>query len=157
MNSVATIKSGSASSILVWPLFLLLCMIGIAAAVRRIVVLMAPQVVAGGSQMNLLDVAFISRKALTLWHIRRKHFRGIIHRERYQPFIVFVLVLLVFFLRMFRLLFFWRGNIFNDQLGFARGHRWDFCEGRVILVSLERASPNRHPIHFFAAGRVHLN
>jgi hypothetical protein len=63
-------------------------MIGIAAAVRRIVVLMAPQVVAGGSQMNLLDVAFISRKALTLWHI--------------IPALLFVLLLPAWFLRAVR-------------------------------------------------------
>ena len=85
MNSVGTVKSGSASSILLWPLFLLLCMIGIAAAVRRIVVLMAPQVVAGGSQMNLLDVSFVSRKVLTLCHI--------------VPALLFVLLLPAWFLR----------------------------------------------------------
>jgi Predicted membrane protein (DUF2306) len=85
MNSVGTVKSGSASSILLWPLFLLLCMIGIAAAVRRIVVLMAPQVVLGGSQMNLLDVSFVSRKVLTLCHI--------------VPALLFVLLLPAWFLR----------------------------------------------------------
>jgi Predicted membrane protein (DUF2306) len=85
MNSVGTVKSGSASSILLWPLFLLLCMIGIAAAVRRIVVLMAPQVVALGSQMNLLDVSFVSRKVLTLCHI--------------VPALLFVLLLPAWFLR----------------------------------------------------------
>jgi Predicted membrane protein (DUF2306) len=84
MNSVGTVKSGSASSILLWPLFLLLCMIGIAAAVRRIVVLMAPQVVVGGSQMNLLDVSFVSRKVLTLCHI--------------VPALLFVLLLPAWFL-----------------------------------------------------------
>src|ERR1700678_4558729 len=68
-DSVGTVKSGSASSILVWPLLLLLCMIGIAAAGRRIVVLMGPQPVTGVSPMNILDVAFASRKVLTLCHI----------------------------------------------------------------------------------------
>lgn len=68
-DSAGTVKSGSAPSILLWPLFLLLCMIGIAAAVRRVVVLILPQAVAGGSQINILDVAFASRKVLTLCHI----------------------------------------------------------------------------------------
>jgi hypothetical protein len=85
MNSVGTVKSGSASSILLWPLFLLLCMIGIAAAVRRIVVLLAPQAVAGPPQMNILDVAFASRKELTLCHI--------------VPALLFVLLLPAWFLR----------------------------------------------------------
>jgi hypothetical protein len=87
-DSVGTVKSDSASPILLWPLFLLLCMIGIAAAVRRIVVLMAPQAVAGPPQMNILDVAFASRKVLTLCHI--------------VPALLFVLLLPVWFLRAVR-------------------------------------------------------
>src|ERR1700722_3951168 len=87
-DSVGTVKSDSASPILLWPLFLLLCMIGIAAAVRRIVVLMAPQAVAGPPQMNILDVAFASRKVLTLCHI--------------VPALLFVLLLPAWFLRSVR-------------------------------------------------------
>jgi Predicted membrane protein (DUF2306) len=87
-DSVATVKSGSASSILVWPLFLLLCMIGTGAAVRRIVVLITPQAGAAGAQMNILDVAFASRKVLTLCHI--------------VPALLFVFLLPAWFLRSVR-------------------------------------------------------
>jgi hypothetical protein len=78
----------TASPILLWPLFLLLCMIGTAAAVRRIVVLLTPQAVAGGSQMNLMDVAFASRKVLTLCHI--------------VPALLFVLLVAAWFLASVR-------------------------------------------------------
>jgi Predicted membrane protein (DUF2306) len=87
-DSVATVKSGSASSILLWPLFLLLCLIGTGAAVRRIVVLITPQAGAAGSQMNILDAAFASRKMLTLCHI--------------VPALLFVLLLPAWFLRRVR-------------------------------------------------------
>jgi hypothetical protein len=78
----------TAPPILLWPLFLLLCMIGTAAAVRRIVVLLTPQAVAGGSQMNLMDVAFASRKVLTLCHI--------------VPALLFVLLVAAWFLASVR-------------------------------------------------------
>lgn len=80
--------SRSASSILLWPVFLLLCVIGIGAAIRRIVVLIAPQVVAGGSQRNILDVAFASRRVLTPCHI--------------VPALLFVLLLPAWFLASVR-------------------------------------------------------
>jgi uncharacterized membrane protein YozB (DUF420 family) len=46
-----------------------LCVIGAAAAVRRIVVLIAPPAVERVAQMAALDLDFASHKALTLWHI----------------------------------------------------------------------------------------
>jgi Predicted membrane protein (DUF2306) len=88
-NGVAgTVKSRSASSILLWPPFLLLCMIGAGAAVRRIVVLVTPQAAVRVSQANVLDVTFASRKLLTLGHI--------------IPALLFVLLLPMWFLRSVR-------------------------------------------------------
>jgi hypothetical protein len=63
-------KPTSAASPLVWVLFVLLCLIGAGAAMRRIVVLMAPPPVqANSSPAGALDSDFASRKVLTLCHI----------------------------------------------------------------------------------------
>lgn len=77
-----------AASKLVWTLFLLLCAIAIAAAVRRIVVLAIPPLTAPTPQMALLDAAFVSRKVLTLCHI--------------VPALLFVTLLPAWFLRRVR-------------------------------------------------------
>ncbi len=59
----------SASSPLVWTLFLLLCVIGAGAAIRRITVLISPLATVRAPQMSNLDADFASRRALTLFHI----------------------------------------------------------------------------------------
>jgi Predicted membrane protein (DUF2306) len=84
-EAVRTVKSRSASSVLLWPPFLLLCVIGAAAAIRRIVVLIAPQAAVRVSQANVLDLDFASRKLLTLCHI--------------IPALLFVLLLPMWFMR----------------------------------------------------------
>lgn len=66
----------------------MLCAIAAAAAVRRIVVLILPPVVARVPEMAALDAAFASRKALTLCHI--------------VPALLFVAVLPLWFLRRVR-------------------------------------------------------
>jgi hypothetical protein len=64
-----TYRDAANASGWVWAPFLLLCVIGAAAAVRRIVVLILPPAVERVPQMAALDAGFGARKALTLWHI----------------------------------------------------------------------------------------
>lgn len=91
-ESTQTAQSTSALSILLWPVFLMLCVIGAGAAVRRIVVLLAPPPVAPVSapvsQFNSLDAAFASRNVLTLCHI--------------IPALLFITLLPVWFLKSAR-------------------------------------------------------
>jgi hypothetical protein len=62
-------KPASAASPLVWVLFVLLCLIGAGAAMRRVVVLIAPAAQVNPSPAGALDSDFASRKVLTLCHI----------------------------------------------------------------------------------------
>ena len=82
------VTSASGSSILVWTIFLLLCLIGAGAAVRRIVVLILPPALSRAPQFDALDAAFLSRKLLTLCHI--------------VPALLFVTVLPAWFLQRVR-------------------------------------------------------
>lgn len=82
-----TVKAGSGYSTLFWTVFLLLCFIATAAAVRRIVVLIAP-IPAPTAQIGAMDAAFASRKVLTLCHI--------------VPALAFVLLMPAWFLRRVR-------------------------------------------------------
>src|SRR5665213_661163 len=78
----------SRASRLVWVVFLLLCAIAAAAAVRRIVVLIVPPVIERAPRFAALDMAFASRKILTLCHI--------------VPALLFVLLLPAWFSRRVR-------------------------------------------------------
>ena len=82
------VKSSPGSSALVWTLFLLLCVIGAGAAIRRISVLIAPPAIVRVPQTAVLDGAFASRKALTLAHI--------------VPALLFVTILPAWFMRSVR-------------------------------------------------------
>ena len=62
-------KSASTTSPLVWVLFVLLCVIGAAAAARRITVLIAPSTQVNVSPTAALDADFASRRVLTLCHL----------------------------------------------------------------------------------------
>jgi hypothetical protein len=65
----ATAKDAPATSFRIWAAVLVLCVIGAGAAVRRIIVLIVPPVLARVPELNALDAAFAEHKALTLWHI----------------------------------------------------------------------------------------
>jgi hypothetical protein len=89
MNATTqAVKSSSTSSIVLWPVFLLLCLIGAGVAVRRIAVLIWPPATPRASQFGALDAAFASRDLLTLCHV--------------VPALLFILLLPVWFLKAAR-------------------------------------------------------
>lgn len=63
------IAAAPPASRLVWSVFLLLCAIAAAVAVRRIAVLVVPPVLQRAPAFAALDMSFASRKVLTLFHI----------------------------------------------------------------------------------------
>ena len=73
---------------LVWTLFILLCLIAAAAAIRRISMFITPPAVQRAPQLVALDASFASRKALTLAHI--------------VPALIFVVLLPAWFSRRVR-------------------------------------------------------
>jgi hypothetical protein len=87
-NSALTHNSNPPASALIWTPFLLLCLIAVAAAIRRIAVLVLPPGGAVLPQLQTLDAAFAARKFLTLAHI--------------VPALAFVLILPAWFSRRVR-------------------------------------------------------
>jgi hypothetical protein len=81
----STVKSAPRPSFLLWTVFLLLCVIGAGAVVRRLAVLIAPPAI---TRTPALDAVFASRQALTLCHI--------------VPALLFVTLLPVWFLQWTR-------------------------------------------------------
>jgi hypothetical protein len=70
MNEETRITGSSArQSPLIWALFLLLCAIGAAAAIRRIAALITPPTAARVPELASLDNTFAAHTALTLCHI----------------------------------------------------------------------------------------
>lgn len=68
-DPLGAVKSGRKTSPLIWAVFLLLCAIAAGAAIRRILVFIAPPAVARAQNLQALDNAFALRKGLTLFHI----------------------------------------------------------------------------------------
>jgi Predicted membrane protein (DUF2306) len=68
-DHMSALKSSRNVSPLVWAAFLLLCTIAGGAAIRRILVLIAPPTLVRAQNLQALDDVFAARKGLTLFHI----------------------------------------------------------------------------------------
>lgn len=87
-SSITTRNQDLPASGLIWTPFLVLCLIGAAAALRRILVLLLPPTTAGPAPLQALDTAFAARRILTLIHL--------------FPALAFVIILPAWFLRRVR-------------------------------------------------------
>jgi hypothetical protein len=87
-TSITTRNQDSPASGLIWTPFLILCLIGAAAALRRILVLLLPPSAAGPAPLQALDTAFAARRSLTLIHL--------------FPALAFVIILPAWFSRRIR-------------------------------------------------------
>ena len=67
--SASTRPLARPASSLIWTPFILLCLIGAAAALRRILELLLPPSSSGPAALQMLDTHFAARKALTLAHL----------------------------------------------------------------------------------------